>query len=374
MDNLICRQWQQWENRVEEWFNSPEDDLDFTNTLPFDRVILTILTVKYQVLYRDMDKQVALGKTKTHGKREATVKLFKTKGCDYEEQNERHRDKEKLFDSFTGRFLSPQQVCTETSAEWQEFNQLHEWHGLAFLQRFEQCIRRFVGELISTTPEYQELLQEPTITPCVNRTENVVYEKKNEGQVFLSADIKSANFALLQHIRAIDPERYPTWADFLSFFVGSRPLLMQSKRLRMACLGELPEYYKLEALWTDFTAKIYQTILYPFFDQMDTDARCVSLTGDEVVFHLNASAREEKVRDLIENVEKCLLKASPIVKFRAQVYRLRAFQWQNKHMCFARLFIGQADGQFDLKCVPNKQRNYDRAYADFRLLSGLQGV
>ncbi|CAF3511106.1 unnamed protein product, partial [Rotaria sp. Silwood2] len=38
-------------------------------------------------------------------------------------------------------------------------------------------------------------------------------------------------------------------------------------------------------------------------------------------------------------------------------------------MCFVRLFIGHGEENFDLKCVPNKDRNYDQAYADYRTFS-----
>ena len=371
MDNQIYRQWQQWENRVQEWLATLDDDLDLSDTLPFDRVILTILTVKYQLRYRDMDKEVVVAKAKNHDKRHANLKLSKTKASDSEKPTERYREKEKLFDKFTGRFLSPQQVSTENSAEWQEFNQLYEWHGLAFLQRFEKCLRRFISELISSTSEYQDLIREPAIIPSATRIENEVYRTKNDGQIFLSVDIKSANFASLQYIHAIDAQRYPTWSDFLSFYVGSRPLFVQSKNLRLHYLGELPQYHKLEALWTDLTTKIYQTILCPCLDQLEIGARCVALSGDEVVMHLDASIQQEEVKDLLENMRQCLIQASSIVKCHVQVYRLQTFRWRNEHMCFARLFIGHGDGQFDLKCVPNKDRNYDRACADFRAFSGL---
>jgi hypothetical protein len=370
MDNPIYLQWQAWEIRVQEWLNQPEEDLDLPDTTSFDRVILTILTVKYQVLYRDMDKETEFAAAKKQDERKSTVKLFKTKPP-YANMEERHRDKEKIFDNFTGRFLSPQQVSNETSAEWHEFGQLCEWHGLAFLQRFELCLRRFVSELISMSPAYQELIRKPAIVSPKIRIENQVYEAKNDGQVFLSVDMKSANFALLQYIHAIDAHMYPTWTDFLSLFVGSRPLLVQSKNLRLRCLGKLPEYYKLNALWTHFTTTIYQKTLCHCLDEKDVDVRCVALNGDEVVFHLDASIEKEKIIDLMEYVQRRLTKESPIVKFLVQAYRLRVFHWEKKHICFARMFIGQGDGQFDLKCVPHKDRNYERACADFRMFSGL---
>ncbi len=371
MDNRIYLRWQEWESRVQEWLNQTDDHLDLPGTRPFDRVILTLLTVKYQVVYRDMDRENAFATTKKNGKRKSTVQLSKTKVAEVKEEKERHRDKAKLFDDFTGRFLSPQQVSNEASAEWQEFNQLYEWHGLAFLERFQQCLRRFVSELIFTTPQYEELIRESAIVSSVTSIENQVYREDKDGQVFLSADIKSANFVMLQHIHAIDAHTYPTWSDFLSAFVGSRPLLVQSKKLRMSCLGDLPQYYKLEALWTHFTATIYHTILCPYFDERNLNVKCVALTGDEVVFHLDTSINSEDLRDLIENVQRRLTKESPIVRFRVQAYRLRSFHWQSKHMCYARIFFGEEDGQFDLKCVPHRDKNYEQACADFRLFAGL---
>jgi hypothetical protein len=106
---------------------------------------------------------------------------------------------------------------------------------------------------------------------------------------------------------------YATWSDFLTVFVGRRPLLLESKKLRMRCLGNLSEFYKLEALWTHYTTTIYRHILFRCLDENDVNARCVALEGDEVPFHVNASIRLEKVVDLVEHVQQRLTKGKPIV-------------------------------------------------------------
>lgn len=368
MDSLTYIQWQQWEHRVQEWLADSKDDLNLVDTLPFDRVILTILAVKYQLQYRNLDKEIAEATMEKENDDKTAVGLCKTKKKDGQDSNERHREKEKLFHDYTGRLLSPQEATTEDSAEWREFNQLHEWHGLAFLRRFEQCLRQFVSQLISTTPAYQELINQRKVVSSVAKINNDIYEKKNSGQIFLSVDIKSANFAMLQHIHAIDAQTYPTWSDFLSCFVGSRPFLTQSKLLRMKCLGKLPAYHKVEALWTHFTGNIYRKTLCSFFDEMDMNPTCMNFNGDEVVFRLDMSFKEQALIDLIHNLQKRLLRDSPIIRFHVQIYRLQAFLWRSKYMCFARMFIGQDDQQFDLKCVPDKDRNYATACADFRKL------
>lgn len=366
MDSQVYQKWQQWESRIQTWLNESDDELDLSETLPFDRIILTVLAVKYQILYKDMEKEARTTKANKSEERKSVVKLSKVKAPIVEQEQERHRDKEKCFESFTGRLLSPEQVIAENSIEWQDFNQLYEWHGLAFLHRFLICLPKFIIELIATTNAYQEFIDQPKMTTPVVKIDNDVYQKKHNGHIFLSIDMKSANFASLQHIHAIDAQTYPTWSDFLSAFVGSRPLMTQSKVLRMRCLGKLPQYFKLEALWTHFTATIYKTVLLPYFDEIEEDTRCVALVGDEVVFHLDSSFNEDKIKNIIENIQNRLAKTSPIFKFQVQAYRLQTFIWQGKHTCFARLFIGQSEKKNDLKCVPDKDRNYDRAYADFQ--------
>ncbi len=130
MDSPIFPQWQQWETRMQEWLNQPDDNLDLSDTTSSDRLILTILTVKYQILYQDMGKESEATAAKKHDERKSTVKMFRTKLLGEKEEKERRRDKKKIFDNFTGRFLSPQQVINETSPEWQEFGQLCQWHGI----------------------------------------------------------------------------------------------------------------------------------------------------------------------------------------------------------------------------------------------------
>jgi hypothetical protein len=368
MDTPIYIQWQQWESRIQDWLNQSDNELELLNINTFDRVILTVLTIKYQVLYEDLDKTIASTRGKKHGERMSTIKLSKTKSSDIDEEKERYRDRKKIFDDFTGRLLSPEQVMNETSAEWKEFNQLCDWHGLTFMKRFDACLRRFISELISTTPPYQKLIQERALISPATKIDNEIYETKNDGQIFLSVDIKSANFALLQYINAINVNTYPTWSHFLSSFVGSRPCLTESKIIRMHCLGNLPQYSKLEALWAHYTGTIYRKILCPCLDEKDLPTRCMCLTGDEVAFHLQTPISEEQVIDLMDHIQKCLTKESPIVKFHVQAYRLRKFHWKNKDMCFARMFFGQGDNQFDLKCVPFKNKNYEEACADFTTL------
>jgi hypothetical protein len=95
--------------------------LKIKTTFPFgiliQKNILTLLTAKYQVVYRDIDRLATIAKTKKNGKRKSTVKFPKIKATDMKEEKERHRDEEKLFYDFTGRFLSSQQVSNETSAQ-----------------------------------------------------------------------------------------------------------------------------------------------------------------------------------------------------------------------------------------------------------------
>ncbi|CAF2034353.1 unnamed protein product [Rotaria magnacalcarata] len=362
MNNPIYHQWQQWESQVLEWLNRSDEDLTLPDTDPFDRVILTLLTVKYQIVYKDMDKETAIDKEKKQDECKSTVILSKIKTPDVITGKEDRQDKEKLLDDFTDRLLSPEQVSNENSTEWQ---------GLEFVKRSERCLAHFVSQLISANTAYQEFIREPSMISPVTKINNRVYTKKNDGQMFLTIDMKSANFASLQQMNFIDAHMYPTWDAFLSTFVGSTSLFLQNKHLRMMCLGKLPAYNKLEAFWTHFTGTIYQTVLCPYLDELGLDVRCIALEGDEVVFHLDASIEEDKVRELVENLQIRLANESPIIKFHVQAYRLRAFHWQNKHMCFARMFIGQDEAHFDLKCVPERRKNYNQAYADFRTFSGL---
>ena len=361
MNSSIYSQWEQWEAQIQTWLNQSNNDLELSNTTPFDRVILTILTIKYHVLYEDLT-------TDKNDNRLATIQLSKTKLMNVEIEKERHRDREKLFDNFTGRFLSPEEAAIETSFEWNEFNQLCDWHGLAFVQRFERCLPRFIQELIANTSAYEELRKNPRLKSSTTPIAQQVYQKKYENEIFLSIDMKSANFSILQHMHAIDPTIYPTWPDFLSTFVGSKSVFIHSKKLRMKCLGKLPEYYRLEALWTDYTAKIYQNTLLRCFDQKEIDVRCMTLCGDEIVFHLSSSMKVEKIIEFVDYIRQQLIKDSLIIKFTVQAYRLKSFSWQKTHTCFARHFIGQNEKEFDLKCVPFKDKNYAQAFTDYQQL------
>ncbi|CAF3406049.1 unnamed protein product [Rotaria socialis] len=163
MNNPIYHQWQQWESQVLEWLNQSDEDLTVPDTDPFDRVILTLLTVKYQIVYKDMDKETAMAKEENQDERKATVKLSKIKTPYAITGKEDHQDKEKLFDDFTDRLLSPEQVSNENSIEWQ---------GLEFVKRSERCLAHFVSQLISTNTAYQEFIREPSMIAPVTKINN----------------------------------------------------------------------------------------------------------------------------------------------------------------------------------------------------------
>ncbi|CAF0739761.1 unnamed protein product [Adineta steineri] len=167
MDSPIFIQWQQWKSRVQEWLNQPENELDLLDTTSFDRVILTILAIKYEALYQDMSPEIRFAVTKQHDERLSTVRLSKTNVSKVEESKDDDQAKLKLFNKFTGRILSPQQVSIETSSEWQEFDQLCKWHGVAFVQRFDRCLPQFLVKLISMTSAYQELIHKSAIVSSV---------------------------------------------------------------------------------------------------------------------------------------------------------------------------------------------------------------
>ena len=367
MDSPIFVQWQQWENRIQEWLNrSTEDTLDLANTTSFERMILSILSVKYKIVYQNLNQENSSTVTKKHSERIFNVRLSRNKLFDLERRKERDRDKLILFVQLTSRYLTPEQMNSDTSPEWQELNELCDWHGSVFLQRFRNCLLQFLRELIFSNPAYREFISQPVKVPAVPEIINQIYEVRNDGKVFLSVDMKSANFSMLQYIHTIDAQMYPTWADFLSVFVGTRPIITNSKKLRMDCFGDLPERHKLHALYLYYTTNIYQTTLRRCLTERNVDVECAALTGDEVVFHLDDSIDTDKICDLVKYVQSSLDKESPLVRFVVQAYRIRAFNWQQEHLCFARLFIGNNGNEYDLKCVPHRDRNYDQACHDFR--------
>ncbi|UJR16934.1 hypothetical protein I4U23_003832 [Adineta vaga] len=342
MNSPVFIQWQQWESRVEKWLNQSDDDLDLLNTTSSDRIILTILTVKYQVVYRNLYQESTSHTTKKSDERIFNVRLSKNRQVHAEKKRERDQDKLILFNQITSRLLSSEHMSAETSSEWKEFNQLCDWHGIIFMQRFRNCLHQFISKLISMTSAYQEFIEKPIMVSPVSEIINQVYETNKDDEIFLSIDIKSANFSMLQYINVIDVHMYPTWSDFLSVFVGSRPLLIHSKRFRMDCLGDLPERRKLDALWIYYMATMYQMVLCRCLTEKNIDIRCEALTGDEVVFHLDKTIDREKLLDLVKYIEVCLNKESPIVKFVVQAYRIRVFHWKDEHLCFARIFIDES--------------------------------
>lgn len=95
MANSPIIHWQQWESRVQEWLNRSGNELILIYTTPSDRRILVVLTVKYQLLYVDMDKLERKQDKVEHS----------------EKQNER------LFLDLNGHYLKSAQAAKDTSSQ-----------------------------------------------------------------------------------------------------------------------------------------------------------------------------------------------------------------------------------------------------------------
>ena len=137
----------------------------------------------------------------------------------------------------------------------------------------------------------------------------------------------------------------------------------------MRSLGLLPQYYKVEALWTQFTGTVFEEILHPYFTERHSKADCVTLEGDEVVFHLKMK-HEREINQVVQDIHQQVNRNAQVI-FTVQAYRLQMFHWRNAHLCFVRLFLNPSKDKFDLKCVPNKEVNYEQAVADCRAVLGL---
>ena len=138
MANSVIVHWQQWESRLQGWLNQSEPELDLKDTTPFDRMMLTVLTVKYQLSYVNEHK---LNRKKRHRKREksgeskdeaiqstgtteqeyqnlSTVKLSKITSVKKENTLSQIGARCELFLELTGCFLRPAEASKDTSPQW----------------------------------------------------------------------------------------------------------------------------------------------------------------------------------------------------------------------------------------------------------------
>lgn len=180
-----------------------------------------------------------------------------------------------------------------------EYGALTKWNKLIKMieEKYDNSVGKFLDEyynirenIIQSTlnnPAYERFNQMDmnvfSIKERPNISSNNIYNENNVGEIFLSIDLKKANFQTLKMIDKDIVLGEETYEDFIGRFTDL-DYVKESKYSRQVIFGKLNPKRHITAE-KYFITKIYKSVVeaLPYLN-----GKCVSLTNDEMVFKLDS--------------------------------------------------------------------------------------
>lgn len=189
----------------------------------------------------------------------------------------------------------------------------------------------------------------------LNITSNNIYNENNVGKIFVSFDLKKANF---QALRFVDPEivlNTDSYQEFIGKFTPSE-YIAESKYTRQVIFGKLnPKRHITVEKY--IIRKIYDFLK----DVCELQYKCVSMSNDEIVFDLGIlkDLDIDEIFGVVDKINEYKKSIKDILGFdmNVEVYLLHKIQLccdKFKRSCYYyKEFIGSNDTKGKLLCVPS---------------------
>lgn len=174
-----------------------------------------------------------------------------------------------------------------------------------------------------------------------NITRKDIFHQNNDGKVFISIDMKKANFSSLHHY---DPSIFKgasTWENFVSLFTSNQHII-NSKYIRQVILGNCnpKRHITYEKFLMDNAIDILQTEYENILDNI------VSFSNDEIIieYYTHYTRLKRRIQSLL--TIKC-----PDIPFRVELFTLRKIKGINGY--YKEIFRLIGETEIELKCVNN---------------------
>lgn len=243
-------------------------------------------------------------------------------------------DRLKLFDKFYG-----------TLEKWNIFlEELQKYH--CEQDYFEEYNRVKDAAILSIkeSEAYKRFNEEDMNKYCVtheNLPNKDIFKPSNDGKIFISIDMRKANFSSLHHYSA-DMFGVNTWEEFIGKFTDNQHII-NSKYIRQVILGNCNpkrhityEKYLMDILLTDLLEK-YIPI-----------ERVVFFSNDEIVIDVSDMNKSRQVL-LAFNIEQYLKDASP--KFKVELFTL--YKIYSTDGYYKEIVNNDGEKDIEFKCLDN---------------------
>lgn len=244
-------------------------------------------------------------------------------------------DRLKLFDKFYG-----------TLEKWNIFLEgLQKYH--CEQDYFEEYNRVKDAAILSIkeSEAYQKFNEEDMNKYCViyeNLPNKDIFKPSNDGKLFISIDMRKANFSSLYHYDNSMFSGANTWEEFIGKFTENKHII-NSKYIRQVILGNCNpkrhityEKYLMDILLTDLLEKHISI------------ERVVFFSNDEIVIDVSDMNKSRQIL-LAFNIEQYLKDASP--KFKVELFTLHKID--NTDGYYKEIFKENREKDIEFKCLDN---------------------
>lgn len=254
----------------------------------------------------------------------------------------------------------------------EEFNTIDKWNRLmfrifkchngdtsAFLKDFYDR-RESIVQFFHNNPAQAEFtsmdMNQFAVPDRPQVSKNNVYNGDGDGQIFISVDLKKANFQAMKYVNPALVNNAETYEEFVDTFAPGMEYFADSKYLRQVVFGQScpKRQVTVETYLTNKVWKLWKEWARPEYDNI------VSFTNDEFVIKLRDPKDIAKTPDLeYLNEFVKLVKDKLGLEIKAECFGLQQVQLctEKSDKPVVTFFIrGNLDGTKKLMCVPLNYR------------------
>ena len=240
-----------------------------------------------------------------------------------------------------------------------------QWYGLLemiknrfdnnpnkFLEKYYQIRDKIITDILDKK-EYKFFSEEMNMNDFAldkdsrNIPSSNIYNRENLGKMFLSIDLKKANFQVLRHISPATVNNCSTYEDFIGCYTDL-DYIKNSKYTRQVIFGKLnpKRHITCEKYFINEIRKLIDNTI------TSNGGNIISMSNDELVYHISEPVNFTndmvlKLTEIIKNVTDFTV--------HADIFKLNGYEFQfmdtgkTKFTFFEKEF---SDGRKKLKSVP----------------------
>lgn len=244
----------------------------------------------------------------------------------------------------------------KTMTRWKELQQMIKERFGGDTDAFVEYYNKVRNDIITKTYEsaaYQEFnnmdMQQFAVKDRPQVSKNNVYNNENDGKMFLSIDLRRANFQALKYVNRKIFNGAQTYEDYVGQFTDL-DYLKTSKYTRQVIFGQLnPSRHTTVEQY--LINKVYKAVLELDYLPFNASTGLVSMSNDELVFRIDQLYNPK-------NYSECIvqdIKTKTGLTVHVDAYELHGYSLVSESECTHKEFFVKKDletGREEFTCMP----------------------